>query len=181
MAGTANASNGSEDGGGWVVVIWVWRGKCCPWPKRLSVGSIVFFFLPTVVVDDDVVPDGPRAFLTFVPGSFPSVAVAVEDLLAFSLLILGSRFLRGFLVALVLASPLSRFSPPPPSPGPSAYCDGTMGVWRSKAAFGVMALVGEWGDGGDERPGEELSVPGPTNCGRDREPSAAIDMICYAD
>ena len=97
MAGTPKSAGGSDDGRGGcgsAVAILVWRGKCCPCPTRDSVASITFFFLPTVV--DDVVPEAFRDFLTFVTGSLPSVAV--EDLLACSLLILGSRFLRGFLI-----------------------------------------------------------------------------------
>lgn len=123
MAGTPKSAGGRDDasgGGGSAVAILVWRGKCCPCPTRASVASITFFFLPTV--DDDVVPDGFRDFLTFVIGSLPSVAAAmvvvvVADLCGCSLLILGSRFLRGFLITVgIFARTRSARSPFPPSP-----------------------------------------------------------------
>lgn len=114
MAGTPKSAGGSDDGRGGcgsAVAILVWRGKCCPCPTRDSVASITFFFLPTV----DVVPEGFRDFLTLITCSFPSVAV--EDLLGCSLLILGSRFLRGFLITVgVFARTRSDRSPSPPSP-----------------------------------------------------------------
>lgn len=40
--------------------------------------------------------------------------------------------------------------------------------------------MGEWGDGGDERPGEELSLPRPAATCRGRAPSPGIDIICQA-
>ena len=149
-ARTPYSGGGAADGGNDSVILG-WRCAPCVTANLASFDSRdAFGFLLTPV------PGAARGFRGF-DVSFPSVAVAVDDF-APSI----SFFLRGleiFLGADVSVT-LTRFdfvvTPPPSLESIFPLCEGTIASGWMSDGENDIGFVGERGDGGDDRPGEEL-------------------------